>query len=217
MSDHDGDVPDFELVRKMADEANDSSAARKAWGELYVRHHRSLSRISASAFGAAERPCVQDIVQEAFMKAFQAADTFDFGEQVEPDIQTKKVRAWLARITENLMRDRFRGLREVTFMEADEIDRLPATSDAEEDASELEECERLKLLKSGMVLLSDVEQTVLRATSFWLRPAEQHQRMPHEAMAELSTNLGKSPDNIRQIRLRALRKLEKHINDHLGQ
>ncbi len=151
------------------------------------------------------------------MKAFQAADTFDFGEQVEPDIQTKKVRAWLARITENLMRDRFRGLREVTFMEADEIDRLPATSDAEEDASELEECERLKLLKSGMVLLSDVEQTVLRATSFWLRPAEQHQRMPHEAMAELSTNLGKSPDNIRQIRLRALRKLEKHINDHLGQ
>ena len=34
-------------------------------------------------------------------------------------------------------------------------------------------------------------------------------------MQQLSKETGKSPDTIRQIRLRALRKLEKYVNDNL--
>jgi DNA-directed RNA polymerase sigma subunit (sigma70/sigma32) len=39
--------------------------------------------------------------------------------------------------------------------------------------------------------------------------------MPHEAMTQLSKHVGKSPEAIRQIRLRALKKLESYVRDNL--
>jgi hypothetical protein len=39
--------------------------------------------------------------------------------------------------------------------------------------------------------------------------------MPHAAMEELSKQIGKSPANIRQIRLRSMEKLEKYVNENL--
>jgi lambda repressor-like predicted transcriptional regulator len=49
----------------------------------------------------------------------------------------------------------------------------------------------------------------------WQQTDRQHQRMPESAMQQLSKETGKSSDTIRQIRLRALRKLEKYVNDNL--
>jgi hypothetical protein len=50
---------------------------------------------------------------------------------------------------------------------------------------------------------------------FWWQAGQEHQRMPHSAMKELSKQIGKSPANIRQIRLRSLEKLEKYVNENL--
>ena len=72
---------------------------------------------------------------------------------------------------------------------------------------------RLELLKSAFGLLSDVEQTVLRGTMFWWRPDQLYQRMPHAALSQLSEQTGKSAANIRQIRLRAIKKLQEYVND----
>jgi RNA polymerase sigma factor (sigma-70 family) len=218
MTEAGGDVPDFELVRRMADEPRNPVTAREAWGVFYVRHRRFLSRVFISAFGSAgDSASLEDAVHDTFMKAFHGAATFDCDVAIEPVLQSRKVRSWLARISENVLRDRFRDRPDVEMLDEGEMERLGSGTEPAEESDELPECERLKLLKSGIALLSDVEQTILLATSFWLRPGERHQRMPHEAMAELSRNTGKSPDNIRQIRLRAVRKLEKFINDHLGQ
>jgi RNA polymerase sigma factor (sigma-70 family) len=207
------EISDFELVRRMADQTRDFAPAREAWGYLYIRHHRFLMRLSMANHGyLLGREGVKDLVQEAFMKAFDRAATFDHTEICDGPSQEKKLRAWLLRIIANLVNDRYRGQPEASF--TDELDESNLVADPPEaEDAESPDSLRLDLLKSGFRSLSDIEQTVLRGTMFWWRPDQPHQRMPHAALSQLCEQTGKSAANIRQIRLRAVKKLQEYVND----
>jgi RNA polymerase sigma factor (sigma-70 family) len=211
------DISDFELIRRMADQEIDFAGARKAWGRFYIRHHASLLLVCTYDYGyLIGGEGVGDLVQNAFMRAFDGATTFDHAEACEAVVQMRKVRKWLARIAENLVRDRYRGQPEVRLLDDDEdLEKLGGTTNESSSQIQVPESKRLKLLKSGFALLSEIEQTVLRATMFWWQARQEHQRMPHAAMEELSKQIGKSPANIRQIRLRSMEKLEKYVNENL--
>jgi len=210
------DISDFELIRCMADQQNDFVGARTAWGLFYRRHRAFLLGICRSDYGyLLDEDGVSDLVQDVFMKVFDSASTFDHAEACGDDIQQRKCRRWMARIAENLVRDRHRSQAGVRLVDDEENETLIAGKDDDPSDSGVPESERLKLLKSGLALLSETEQTVLRATMFCWQADHQHQRMPHTAMEQLSKQVGKSPENIRQIRSRALKKLEQHVNDKL--
>jgi RNA polymerase sigma factor (sigma-70 family) len=190
------DAQDFELIRRMAEKATDFPGARDAWGRFYVRHHRPVLGICASDHGyllGIEE--VKDLVQSAFVRAFPAAATFDYAEICEPAVQEYKSRAWLVRIVENLIRSRFRGQPEICLVDDSEIERLGGTTQQELGDIQAPECERLMLLKSAFALLSETEQTILRATMFWWQVGQQQQRMPQAALAQLSRQTNKSPEN----------------------
>jgi RNA polymerase sigma factor (sigma-70 family) len=210
------DIPDFELIRRMADETVSFAEARHAWGCFYLRHYHFLLRVSMSdhryVLGVEG---VKDVVQQTLLKAYDRAKTFDHTENCDLLVQERKCRAWLLQIAENIVRDRFRNQPEICLLDEGEIEKLQRISDVEPDNNPVPDSKRLRLLKSGFALLSDVEQTVLRATMFYWRPGEQHQRMPHAALLELSNQIGKSSENIRQIRSRAVTKLEKYVNENL--
>jgi RNA polymerase sigma factor (sigma-70 family) len=211
------DIPEFELIRRMADHGPGSTEARAAWSLFYTRHHRFVSRVCTHRHGyLLGLAAVNDLVQDTFINAFNGARTFDHAEECGAPEQELKCRGWLVAIAHNLVRDRYRGQPEVRLIDDADLE-LAGVPDGNPDQIPAPESERLRLLKSGLGLLSDAEQTVLRATMLWWRAEREHQRMPEAAMQQLSTELGKSPDTIRQMRLRALRKLEKYVNDNLGQ
>ncbi|MGB8065006.1 MAG: sigma-70 family RNA polymerase sigma factor [Candidatus Sulfotelmatobacter sp.] len=200
----------------MADQNIDFAGARNAWGRLYVRHHSSLLDICRYEYGyLLGREEARDLVNDAFVRAFDGATSFDHAEACDAIVQERKTRKWLARIAENLVRDRHRGQPEVRLVDDEDLERLGGATDDSPSQIQVPESKRLKLLKSGFALLSDTEQTVLRATMFWWQADQKHQRMPHTAMEQLSKQVGKSPANIRQIRLRAVKEIEKYVNENL--
>lgn len=211
------DVSDFELIRQMAEQKTDFEGARNAWGRFFVRHNKSLHLMCTCDYeyllGDAG---VSDLVHDTFLRAFDRAMTFDHAETCERAVQERKCRKWLARIAENLVRDRFRGQPEVCLVDDEDLETLAGAKEDRSSECQVPENKRLELLKSGFALLSDIEQTVLRATMLWWQPGRDHQRMPHVAMEQLSKQIGKSPTSIRQIRLRALEKLEKYVNENLS-
>lgn len=209
------DIPDFELIRRMADHGPDSSEARDAWSLFYTRHHQFVARVCTCRHGYSLGSAgVNDVVQDTFIKAFNGAHTFDHAEESGSPEQELKCRGWLVAIAHNLVQDRYRGQPEVRLIDDADLE-LAGVPGGNSDQIPAPESERLRLLKSGLGLLSDAEQTVLRATMLWWQADREHQRMPQSAMQQLSTELGKAPDTIRQMRLRALRKLEKYVNDNL--
>jgi len=98
----------------------------KRMGCFYVRHHASLLLVCTYDYAyliGAEG--VGDLVQNAFLRAFDGATTFDHAEACEAVVQKRKARKWLARIAENLLRDRYRGQPEVRLLDDDEdLERL---------------------------------------------------------------------------------------------
>ena len=211
------DISDFELIRRMAEQNTNFAGAREAWKVFYVRHQQFLLGVCRYKHGySLSLEGINDLVQDAFVKAFDGAPTFDHAECCETAVQQLKCRGWLSRIAHNLVKDRYNGQPLICMMDDDEMERLPGAASASPDDVQVEvpENERLKFLKAGFDLLSDIEQTVLRATMFWWQADQPHQRMPQAAMEELSQQIGKSSDAIRQIRLRALNKLEKYVNEN---
>jgi|ERR1700731_1208990 len=210
------DMADFDLIRRMADQKSDLATAKEAWGHFYLRHHQILLRNCMSDLGYLLGPeGVKDVVQDTFLKAFDRAESFNYREPCEAVVQERKCRGWLARIAENIARDRFRGQPEVRIVEDADIEQIESPRREDADETQIPENERLKVLESGFALLSEVEQTVLRATMLWWQADQQHQRMPNAAMLQLSQQIGKSPENIRKIRSRAVDKLEKYVNENV--
>jgi RNA polymerase sigma factor (sigma-70 family) len=210
------DIADFDLIRRMADQTGNFSAAREAWEKFYLRHHRVLIGICMSDYGyLLGLDDINDVVHDTFLKAFNRAESFDHQECCPTDVQERKSRGWLAAIAENVVRDRFRGQIEISVVEETEIERSPSLTEEAMGDTDTPEPERLRLLKAGFALLSEIEQTVLRATMSWWQPDQHHQRMPNAAMQELSRQIDKSPENIRKIRSRAMEKLEKYVNENL--
>lgn len=200
---------DFDLVRKMADQ-QDAAGAKEAWAQLYVRHNRSALRIALCQHAyLLDREGVEEVVQDAFVKAYRSAGTFDVQEQCTPEVQSRKVRAWLLRIVENIVCDRFRGQPVIEVLEDEELANTAST--APDETVNAPDSERLIATKEAWSTLSDIEQTVLRATLNWWRPGETHQRMPNEAVQQLVRLTGKSSDNLRQIRSRAMKKVEHYL------
>jgi len=209
---------DFELIRQMAEQTVDSAGARSAWAQFYVRHKRPLRLVCKRHYRyLLGEDGVEDLVDETFMRAFDRSASFDHQEVCAPPIQELKCRGWLTRIAENLVRDRFRGQREVdlVLVEVDDLEKLAGTQGDCSSQCEVPENKRLELLKAGFALLAENEKTILLATVFWQQQGRKHQRMPHLAMEHLSKDVGKSPVTIRQMRLRALDKLKKYVNENL--
>jgi RNA polymerase sigma factor (sigma-70 family) len=207
------DISDFELIRRMAGQESDPAGARIAWAAFYVRHQKNLVSVCMwhheYLLGAEG---VRDLVQDAFIKAFDGAATFNHAEICERTIQQRKCRRWLAKIAENLVLDRYKGQPQVDVVDDETLAILAGVIGENQNEIQITENKRLTLLKAGFDLLSETEQTVLRATMFWWQPDHQHQRMPHEAMERLSKQVDKSVTNIRQIRARAIKELKEYVN-----
>jgi DNA-directed RNA polymerase sigma subunit (sigma70/sigma32) len=56
--------------------------------------------------------------------------------------------------------------------------------------------------------LTEREEDVLRTTFHWHDPTKEHQKLPEAVLSNLAKRWKTTPDNIRQIRSRALRKLK---------
>ncbi len=82
------DIHDFELILRMADQKADFARARDAWARFYVHHHDFVLRVCAANHAyLLGMEGVKDVVQDAFMKAFHGAATFNHAEACEPTVQ----------------------------------------------------------------------------------------------------------------------------------
>jgi RNA polymerase sigma factor (sigma-70 family) len=207
----DGGPDDCELLRRMADDASERSARREAWGVFYERHAKYVYRKCAAAHSRLIGiDNVTDAVSDTFLRAYEKSATFRLS-GAPAEVQERIVRAWLLRISENIIRDHFRNSPKIVFAEEPELDDREDVRDGTENLSVEPQSAKSALVEEALKQLSDREQRVLRETVFWYVPGARYQRMPHAAMASLAKELNTTPSNIRQIRVRALETLRQYI------
>jgi RNA polymerase sigma factor (sigma-70 family) len=186
--------------------------ARAAESELYKRHVRFLfgvlnrrRRDLLSSAGLSP----EDLVQETFQRAFERAGTFRPSEEaLTAERDTARTRAWLGRVATNLLADHLARLREVSA--SPYIDRL--SSDDLEETPSSERSGKVALVTEGLEALTERERDVLRVTALYQRAGEEQGRLPNAVSQDLSTRWQTTNDNIRAIRVRAMKKLKAFLS-----
>jgi RNA polymerase sigma factor (sigma-70 family) len=196
----------------MSMSGEDPSAARDAWAEFYGRHVDFLYAVCSHAYGRilGGEAGVGDLVTETFHRAFRNAHRFDAAGIEDPAQLSRRSRAWLGRIAQRLFQDVLRSRRRVRTVHLDpeiwqQIPERPAPAPRDE--------ELIDRVSGAIDSLSEREQIVIRTTLQWYRAGAAHQRLPHDVVADLAATLETTPENLRQIRRRALAKIRRELGE----
>ena len=113
-------------------------------------------------------------------------------------------------MAQRLAQDVLRGRRRLAAKE------LPAEAwqDVPPPARPVADPERTRAVRAAIETLSPREQTVLRVTMQWYQADKDNQRLPNDVAAELAATLATTPENLRQIRRRAMRKVKAFLQEH---
>jgi RNA polymerase sigma factor (sigma-70 family) len=202
---------DAELLRIMATGVQGTERVRKAWAEFYTRHHQYILRVCTRSFaGVVGNGRIEEIVHDTFVRAYERAGSYVADHEEDQAIARRQVRAWMGKISENLVKDYFRREPTVSILDEDTAD---VEADNAVDCEQTVLSNRQQRIEEAFDRLSEREQEVLRSTSLWYKPGEKHQRMPNSVMKNLSESLRVKPSNVRQIRARAVAKLKQELQD----
>ena len=207
------DEKDADLLTFMTMADEDPAVARAAWEAFYRRHAKYVYGVCARAYakilGGEAGVC--DLVADAFKRAYEHAGTFEAGGIADPERMRLRTRAWLGRIAERLAQTRLRGRKRLSTRTLElglwqEIGEREIRSEAGD--------ERIEWVRDAILSLSEKEQVVIRATFHWYEPGAAHQRLPNDVAGELARTLQTTPENLRQIRRRAMAKIRKTLVEH---
>ena len=158
------------------------SGDKDAFGTIYETHLTPLYRYTLSRVGVREE--AEDVVQEAFLRAYEALPRFE--------ATRANFLPYLFTIARNLLINRSKKKRADT-MPAYELDREFGTGNTSEEA---ETHESLGMIRKAMESLSETEREVVELRFFG-----------EQSYAEIAHALDKKEDAIRQHIARAMKKL----------
>ena len=209
---------DADLLVYMAMASDDPPVAREAWDVFYRRHVGYLYAVCRRSYARwlGGEAGVGDLVADTFKRAFEHAGTFDAEGVTDADRLRRRVRAWLGRIAQRLMQTALReaGRLPLRYAEPENWAELaPEPVDGPGGETGESVGPEVAAAREAMALLTEAEQTVLRVTLQWYRPERDHQRLPNDVAEDLARTLGTTPENLRQIRRRALRKVKQHVEE----
>ena len=196
---------DAVLLTLMAQRHTDAATARLAWEEFYHRHCAYLYNV-ACRVGIVNASDCYDLVHETFLRVFEKANTFKGDGTTDSAQSRRQVRAWIGRIAHNIFQDmlrRLKGDRAAAIRLQDDAKIRPQAVGPDDPPSPV-----LQAILQAIDSLSEREQEIIRVTWQYYTPGQKQQRLPHDVVARLARDLNTTPENLRKIRQRAVRKIK---------
>lgn len=187
---------------------NDRVGFEAAWAEFHHRHYSYLYQVCFRACHEGDRrEGAEDLANATFKRLFESKAQFNPPEDLAAGDMTAVVRAWLGRIASHIAIDHARKEEDgkPIHLEQDEWQdiREMRTEGASEHTHEV-----CRIMNDE---LDEREQDVIRTTFKEYDPCRVHQKLASEDIRTLAARWETTPENIRQVRKRALAKLKKAL------
>ncbi len=182
--------------------------ARDAFAEFYCRHaewlYNFLCRPRTLQLSGGEEG-VKDVLQATFLRAYDGAHTFDPGGNATQDSSRRRARAWLGGIANNVIHDILRVPDMMNVVsEPNLLDQIVECKPAE--LSQMAEW-----VREALEALTEREKDVVLVTVLHHKFGEKHQRLPNAVSLGLAQRWNTTPENIRALRSRALKKVKEAV------
>jgi RNA polymerase sigma factor (sigma-70 family) len=215
-------APDEDLLAWMARRDNLESAAKAeaAFAAFYERHERFVYKACRRRFSDfIDEATTEDLVGDTFIRVYERAGRFRPSESSDPDQRRGWVRAWLVTIAARLLYSSFRAKKGV--IEGQLTDEEWAQLDEDICGGVSAEPEPLehRLVREAFEQLNDKQKLVVEATldGFKVEPGRKQQRLSNEDSKALAEKIGTTPEDVRQTRKRAYKKMREYVEARLQQ
>lgn len=216
-------APDEDLLVWMArqDDVESAAKAQVAFATFYERHQRFVYKACRRRFSDfIDEATTEDLVDDTLIRVYERAGQFRPGESSDPDQRRGRVRAWLVTIAANLLRSSFRanaGAKEVHLTDQE-------WAQLDEDtcggmSAEPEPLEHRLVREAFELVLNAKQKLIVEATldSFKVDHGRKQQRLSNEESKALAEKLGTTPEDVRQTRKRAYKKIREYVQARLQQ
>jgi RNA polymerase sigma factor (sigma-70 family) len=213
-------APDEDLLAWMAmrDDKESANQAQAAFAAFYERHERYVyNRCRRRFSGFIDETTTKDLVGDTFLRVFKKAGKFRPSESSDPDLRRGRLRAWLVTVAANILRSSFRanaGAREIQLTDEEWAQLAEDTCGGV--SAEPETLEH-RLVREAFEQLNDKQRLVVEATldNFKVDPDRKQQRLSNEDSKVLAEKLGTTPEDVRQTRKRAYKKMREYVEARL--
>lgn len=201
---------DEDLLAWMAMRQDEPDHAKAACTEFYGRHLNYVYTVIREVWGEVlDEDSVEYLVTETFVRVFDKAHTYAACGAPNDEERTLNVLGWVSTIAKNLVADYFRH--EDTRIDlVDDWEPLETKIAPREYGSMSADARRAG---EALDALPERERTILLASLEHFNAEADHQRLPNGVVPDLARTFQTKPENIRQIRKRALAKIRKHVED----
>jgi RNA polymerase sigma factor (sigma-70 family) len=209
---------DASILRQIGGCEGRTDRADAAWEVFYTRHRDWLWRKCYSAADALGGiTWVREIFQDTLLAVLSSASRFRLPADVPSDGITPHVRAWMGPILKNNLCSRLRDRRKQNELAESLASQISSTQTVHERLTEevLLPLPYQSAFEEAFASLTEREQTVLRVTFQFYRFGEKAQRLPTKELAEVAEQLKITPENLRAIRMRSMRKLRDLLKPYL--
>lgn len=206
---------DEALLFYMGMRNDDPSGANAAWAEFYRRHKRYLNCVCRKACKYLPDPKedARDLCSATFERAYERACTFKPLDNGDIDHMRRRVRAWLGEIARNLLIDLTKDNKDQPKLIS-----LTEISDEEPESKQIDISNilssQMKLIHEALNTLSEQQRIVVLMSFQWYEFGKSNQRLPNGIATEIAKTIDSTPENVRQIRKRALEKIRVFTETH---
>ena len=199
---------DLDLLRFIADQAENPQRANAAWKAFYQRYKGWLwTKCVHVARDLGGDTWVQDIFYDVVEYVYLHAERFRLPPGAERASAAPRIKAWLGKITNTKLRKRLEGRYDEVTVDNEQWTKLDRAPEQRGEAGGKISTAERQGFRAAFNALSEREQVVLRVTFQYHRFDANFQRLPNKVVAELADQLGTTPENLRTIRTRAMREL----------
>lgn len=164
------EMSDEELILMMADNKHNLTAAKAAWGELYLRHREFIFRVICKKSGnwpGFDDEVRRDFVSEVFIKIYLKAEKFEPQKLTDRDEARKLVCGWMGTIAERILYDWGRKNKDILPLSYDD-ERFREEDERTEESPLSQTPEASFKAKRALEALNYNERQVLRAYApYW--------------------------------------------------
>lgn len=154
---------------------------------------------------------VESVFSNTMLTIYEKAGEFTSVESLDEDHKVKRIKSWLGKIARNetfqLLREYREGQERIDY-NTDFINESNIIDEPEEN--EVKTIEK-KLLDIALNSLKEKERDILLT---FFRYEEAGKNTPTNVLQELCTYYDTTSENLRQIKSRALKKINEHIKEH---
>ena len=202
---------DYDLIEIITWQETDRSESDSAWVELFNRHIRFLIFVLKKK--TKNKELSEDIAAETMTKVYEkAAYTFKPEKTDDTVYMRRHVRKWLSKIAKNTLADLYRSksVKEVNI----DIETVLLKKEFEGIVEHITVDDSLGFLVRSIYeeILDEREKSILDVSLLYHDSNNPYSKIPQIDLNEICEQWGITTANFRQIKRRALKKLEDHIS-----